>query len=306
MKDLSIIIVNWNTRELLKSCLNSINKETTKYTYDIWVIDNASTDGSAEMVKDFFPDVKIIANKSNHGFAAANNQALRQAVSKYYLLLNPDTLIINNAIDRLMDETILNNFHAVTCKLLNDDMTHQNSVNNFFSLTNSFINNRLFSLKNNYEPKDKNQKVIDWAHGAVLLFSITLFQKVGFLDERFYIYGEEIDYYMRLKKSGFTAVYMNNIEIIHYGRASSRQRAYEMFIQNYKSFYIFLKKHYKSHVYYIYRLRVSFYLPIWYLIFSISSIGQKIFRLKKEYVNNKKLYSRTIKWHLTKESFINL
>lgn len=317
MKDLSIIIVNWNTKELLRNCINSIISETKKYSYEIWVVDNNSPDNSAEMIKNEFSDVKLIANKTNNGFAMGNNQALEKAESKYLLLLNPDTLIINNAIDKMLDYMIVNNNHVLTCKLLNEDYTLQKTVSDFFSLKNSFIENRFFSdiFKNfNLSGKkltsfwDHNSlREIDWAHGAVLLMSSKAFKDTGLLDENFFIYAEEMDYYKRLRKAGYIAIYHPDIKIIHYGKSSSRQKRAEMFIQNYKSFYLFLKKHYPGYIYTSYRIRTLIYINIWLLKYSIEFIVNTLLKRNSEEAKvQMKVYSKTLLWHLKSESFTTI
>ena len=132
MVDVAIVIVSWNTKGLLRKCIQSVIDETKKYSYEIWVVDNDSPDKSADMVKEEFPSVRLIANTTNNGFAPANNQALREAKAKNYLLLNPDTVVLDGAIDKMLDYMYEHHPGIVTCKLLNDDMTLQKSVNSFF------------------------------------------------------------------------------------------------------------------------------------------------------------------------------
>ena len=119
--DVSVIIVSWNTKNLLRDCIKSVIKETIKYTFDIWVVDNNSPDDSAGMIKDEFPQVHLIANPNNKGFSAANNQALKVAAGKNLLLLNPDTVVKENAIDKMLDYIYSSKVGIVTCKLLNTD-----------------------------------------------------------------------------------------------------------------------------------------------------------------------------------------
>lgn len=314
--DVSVIIVSWNTKNLLRDCINSVIRETVKYTYDIWVVDNNSPDNSAGMVRNEFPSVKLIANSDNKGFSAANNQALKVASGKNLLLLNPDTVVKENALDKMLDYIYSNNVGIVTCKLLNTDGSLQKSVANFYSLWRTFIDNRLVSelLKNVkssksqfYSTWDHNStREIDWARGAVVLFSREVMDKIGVLDEKYYIYGEEIDFYYRAKKSGFKAVFIPYAEIIHHGKSSSRQKRAEMFIQNYKSLYIFLKKNYPFYSYYIYRTRVVIYCIIWMLKYSLTSVFKSI-RSKdnSEESSQLNIYKKTFLWHFKKESLIN-
>ncbi|MCK6613343.1 MAG: glycosyltransferase family 2 protein [Ignavibacteriaceae bacterium] len=317
MKDISVIIVNWNTKTLLRNCLNSVIEQTQKHSYEIWVVDNNSPDKSADMVRDEFPQVKLIANDTNNGFAKANNQALKLSEARYHLLLNPDTIVIENAIDKMVDYMDQTKTHVLTSKLLNDDRTLQKSVSSFFSLSGSFLENRFFSeILKNFNSKGQNLmsywdhnsiREIDWAHGAVLMMSDEAFRKIGLLDERFYIYAEEMDYYMRFRKAGYKAIYHPEIQIIHYGKSSSRQRRGEMFIMNYKSFYLFLKKHYNSYVYPVYRIRTVIYIHFWLLKFGAEYLFRKITGGNYEEAQVQlKVYSQLLQWHFSGESRISL
>lgn len=317
--DVSIIIVSWNTKELLRNCLKSIYDETKKYTFEIIVVDNDSPDRSADMVAQEFPGVKLIANKTNNGFAPANNQGIEIAKGKNILLLNPDTIIIKQAIDKMLDYIYTNQSRGVgivTCKLLNDDLSLQKSVNNFFNLWRSFIENRFFAdFLSKYSTKNafmsfwdhSEEREIDWAYGAVLLYTREVADKVGMLDDKFWIYAEEMDFYMRVKKAGFKAVFLHDVEIIHYGKSSSRQRRAEMFIQNYKSFYLFLKKHYSLMTYYLYRLRTYIYMFLWIIKYSLMFLIHKLTgKSTEEDKNQLEVYTKTLKWHFSGASFIKV
>ncbi len=315
-KDVAVVIVNWNTLAMLRDCLNSVIQETQEYTYEIIVVDNNSPDKSADMVRKEFPDVILIANTTNNGFAPANNQALRIANARHYLLLNPDTVVLNGAIDKMVKYIDANpDVGIVTCKLLNTDGTLQKSVNNFFSFSRSFIENRfLANLFTRLDPKGNRfmsywdhseDRDIDWAFGAVLLFSQEVYDKVGILDDRFFIYAEEMDFYFRVKKAGYRSVFLADVEITHHGKSSSRQRRAEMFIQNYKSFYLYLRKHYPGYVYYLYRTRAFIYMHIWVVFFSLKyGFSRLIMKPDEEAKTQISVYTGTIKWHYTKDSKI--
>jgi len=317
MIDVSIIIVSWNTKDLLRKCIQSIYNETKKYTFEIIVVDNDSPDKSADMVAEEFPEVILIANKDNKGFAAGNNQAMRIAKGEHLLLLNPDTVVIENAIDKMTDFVKTTEYQVVTCKLLNGDMTLQKSVNSFFSLLGSFVENRYIGEKlAKLDTKGKRfmsfwdhseNREYDWAYGAVIFITREVFEKVGYLDERFYIYAEEMDYYMRIRKAGYKAMFLSDVRIIHYGKSSSRQRRGAMFIQNYLSFYIYLKKHYSLFTYYAYRMRTFIYMKIWLLYYGIRFLVKKIlFRDCTEEKEQLKVYWQTFKWNLSSKSFVRL
>lgn len=308
LPDVSIIIVNWNTAKLLRNCLASIRQEMKTYSAEVIVVDNASGDESAEMVRNEFPEFKLIANHDNLGFAKANNQGLDIATGRYMLLLNPDTVVLNGAVDAMIsfaDQQPEGQLGIVTCKLLNDDMTLQRSVHKFYSFSRSLVENRFFTelaSKLGFIRKMQSHgwahdelKTIDWAYGAVMLFSKGFLETVGNLDERFYIYAEEMDYFMRAQKAGRKNWFIPTAEIIHIGRASTRQRRASMFIQNYKSFYIFLLKHYGLFDYWLYRLRASLYLVLWYIRFALSSDADS--------KATKEVYAETLRWHLSSASF---
>jgi GT2 family glycosyltransferase len=317
-KDLSIIIVSWNTKALLRKCLQSIYDETKKYSFEIVVVDNDSPDDSAGMVREEFPDVKLVANKANNGFAPANNQGLEVAAGKNILFLNPDTVVLKGAIDKMMDYLLANKdkgVGCVVCKLLNDDMTLQKSVNNFFSLWSSFFENRFFAdilqklntkkmFMSFWDHADTRE--IDWAYGAVFLVSEECYKKVGMLDDRFFIYAEEMDYFMRIRKAGYKSIFLHDVEIIHYGKSSSRQRRAAMFIQNYKSLYLYIKKHYSAFTYFVYRTRAFIFLFLWEIIFAMKFILHKLTG-KSTHEDNEQMnvYWETIKWHFTKDSLVS-
>lgn len=228
--DLSIIIVSWNTKDLLRDCLKSVYRETVKYSFEVIVVDNNSPDKSAEMVRAEFKETILIANNDNKGFARANNQGLKVAKGKNILLLNPDTVVLNGAIDKMMDFLLDNNTEVpgiITCKLLNGDGSLQKSVNSFFTLSRSLFENRLFEkilekvsrsdtkVMSLWDHSDLRE--IEWAFGAIMLISEQAFKKVGLLDEQFYIYAEEMDYYMRVKQAGFKSYFLPDAEIITSG-----------------------------------------------------------------------------------------
>ena len=147
MKDLSIIIVNYNTGEYLHKCIDSIFSQTTKYAYDIYVIDNNSKDNSIAFIPQNYPEVTLIRNDKNLGFAAANNQALKQVNSQFILLLNPDTEIKDNAIDKMIDYLKTGKYELLTCKLLNSDMSLQKSIYEFENPFYDFVKKKIHQLK---------------------------------------------------------------------------------------------------------------------------------------------------------------
>ena len=244
MKDLSVIIVSYNTKDYLLECLQSIDQK-----YEIIIIDNASSDGSVDEIKKNFPDVKIIENKKNLGFAAANNQGMRQAKGRYILLLNPDTKILDNALSKMIDWMDKNAEASVsTCRLLNEDNSIQPTGGFFPTLP------RLFAWQlflddilpiNSYHPKSSfynKQRELDWVTGAFFLLRREIIDKSGLMDENFFMYAEELEYCYRIKKAGFKVFFTPAASIIHYGfKSGSKEKA---LIGEYESLKYYYQKHY--------------------------------------------------------------
>ena len=231
MKDISIIIVNWKVRPLLKKCLDSILKYKDNLNIEIFVIDNDSRDGSPEMIMADYPSINMIALSSNQGFAKANNLGIKQAKGKYILLLNPDTEIIKGFfkkvikyLDKHTDIGILGP------KILNTDGSIQQSVRRFptffsqvlvlLKLKNILYNNKFLAhylhLNFNYH---KTQKV-DQVMGAAMMIRKSVLDKVGLLDEKFFIWFEEVDYCKRVNDLGSIIKYFSEASIIHHGGSS--------------------------------------------------------------------------------------
>lgn len=234
MCDLSIIIVSWNTKDLVRDCLNSIKKSTHSTSYEIFLVDNNSSDGTAEMVKGEFKDVKLIANKTNNGFAKANNQAIEISDSKYIILLNPDTIVKDNALDEMVKYLDHHEDVGVLgCKLLNPDGTLQESCRRFPNLsTYSTILLKLHTLFPNkkclteYFMKEMNYNTInevDQVMGAALMYRTDVLGTKSCLDEDYWIWFEEVDFCYNVKRNGYKVVYIPNAEIIHYKAQSFNQ-----------------------------------------------------------------------------------
>jgi GT2 family glycosyltransferase len=255
--DVSIIIINYNTIDLLRNCLNSICAETRKVDYEVFVVDNASSDGSVQMVENDFPDVILIKNHKNVGFAKANNQAMELCTGKYVLLLNSDTLILNNTISKMvtfMDQ----NPHVglACCKLLNPDGTLQincrNLPRNFYKILVAFRNFLIFFFKNKVSSETldplafmyRKSKEVNYIVGAFMMVRNDVINEVGKLDENFFIYGEDNDWCIRVQKSGWRLWYFSGAEIIHYGGESFAKCPSKQVIDwQFESEYYLLSKH---------------------------------------------------------------
>lgn len=264
--DLAIVIVSWNVQRLLEVCLTSvyISLQSSNLNSEVWVVDNASADGSAELMWERFPQARLMANATNVGFAAANNQALRamgfasagsHELPRYVLLLNPDTEVLDDALAamvRFLDE----NPHAAIAgaKLLYPDGQLQHSafafptlaqaLLDFFPLHYRLLNSRLNGRYPHRLYERGEPFPIDHPLGAALMARAEAIQEVGLLDERFFIYCEEIDWCMRMKKAGWGIYCVPRAEVVHHEAKSTRQVRGEMFVALWKSRYLLFEKHY--------------------------------------------------------------
>ncbi|MBI5567361.1 MAG: glycosyltransferase family 2 protein [Chloroflexi bacterium] len=232
MIDLSIVILNWNVRDLLERCLASIR--SSRYTLELIVVDNASTDDSVTMVRSQYPHVTVIANELNRGFTGGNNQGLAVAQGRYVLVLNPDTEMVDRALDRLVDYLEAEpEVGAVGPMLLNPDRSIQPSRRRFPTvLTGFFESTWLQSLVprgvlRRYYVEDVAASVVqdvDWLNGACTLFRREVFDRVGGYDEaNFFMYSEELDLCRRIKQAGWRIAYVPDAQVIHYDGKSSEQ-----------------------------------------------------------------------------------
>ncbi|MDX1688697.1 MAG: glycosyltransferase family 2 protein [Candidatus Promineifilaceae bacterium] len=248
MIDLSVIIVSWNTVGLLDACLASIMAHPPACEFEVIVVDNASTDGSAQMVHGRYPDVKVIENERNVGFARANNQGLRTAVGRHLLLLNPDTEVRPNALETLM--RFLERHEgagAAGARILNPDGTLQPSCYPAPTLLNEWLH--LFHLDRNrrggMEEWDVMEpRAVEVLLGACIMVRREALDDVGYLDERFFMYSEEVDFCYRLQKAGWSLYWVPQAQVVHHGGQSTRQAATDMFLRLYEGKLLYFRKHY--------------------------------------------------------------
>ncbi len=253
---LSIIIVNYNTGNLLHGCLESIYAGANGMPFDVWVVDNSSVDNSPAMVKSTFPKVRLIQNASNVGFSKANNLAMSQCDSKYILLLNPDTLVVGDAIDRMVE--FMEEHPTVGiggCKVLNRDHTLQLACRRsiptpkvaFYRMTglSRLFPNSKAMARYNLTFRDANEKQeVDAVSGAFLMVRRKTIEDIGLLDERFFMYGEELDWCLRAKRAGWGVMYYPGAEIIHYKGESTKYNSRKAAFEFYRAMYLFHKKHF--------------------------------------------------------------
>lgn len=230
--EISIVIVNWNVRDLLIACLRSIERHVGR-PHEVIVVDNHSHDDSVAAVRRDFPEVTVIANDANLGFARANNQGWQAARGRYICFLNPDTELIDDPFPAMVHELQTNpQAGCVGPKLLNGDRTHQPSVRRFPRLADQVLVllklRRLpsvFAPLRRYEPEvqsDQPQRV-DQLMGAALLFPRSVLASGGTFDEGYWIWFEEVDLCHRLHQRGLDVVYLPTARIIHHGGQSFGQ-----------------------------------------------------------------------------------
>ena len=247
--DLSIVIVSYNTKKLTDECLASVEKSLvgSDITYEIIVIDNVSTDGSVEMFKKKYPEVRTILNTENVGFGRANNQGMRAAKGEYILLLNSDTIVPNHAITKLYEFTTKHPRAFVGPKLLNMDRTSQTSCGPFLTLPVVFAALFLKGDVLGITRWSPNKTIhVDWVSGACFMGAKKLFFDDLLFDENIFMYMEEIDLLMRARKKGYRTYFYPGSQIIHLGGGSSTNKRKGPIINIYKGLLFVYKKHYSK------------------------------------------------------------
>ena len=276
--DVSIIIVNWNTRDLVSDCLRSIYDHVCDIAFEIIVIDNHSTDDSAEMIKNKFPQVRLIENPINRGFAAANNQGIAMAKGRYVLLLNSDTVLLDNAIARTVAfADSCPQAGIVGCRVLNADKTLQRTCFMFPSLLNLLLSSsylyklfpgsRFFGRERMTWWSADDVRKVDVVSGCFMLVRQNAINEVGLMDESFFMYAEETDWCYRFKEAGWKVIFAPIGEILHLGGQSSRKVREEAMIQLRLSILKFIGKHHSRMKLRLARLLTTLFwavrVPIW-------------------------------------------
>lgn len=254
--DVTAVIVSYQVRERLSRCLRSVLRSNQRP--EVVVVDNASTDGSPEMVAREFPGIQVIRNAENLGFAAASNQGIQATTTTYVLSLNPDTEVTLNAIRTMRDYLDGRpDVGAISPKILRPDGSLDFAARRSFPtvttafarlsrLSRIFPRSARFARYNlTYRSPDEVQE-IDAGTGACLLIRRAVLDQVGLFDEAFFMYGEDLDLCYRLKQAGWKIVYLPTAEVLHYKGESSRQVSYRMIREFHRSMRIFFNKHYRS------------------------------------------------------------
>ncbi len=297
---LSIIIVNYNVKDFLNQALHSIEKAVSGLTVEIFVVDNASRDGSAAMIRENFPQVHLIKNDQNAGFAGANNQALKLCRGKYVLLINPDTLVQEDTFVKLISFLDRHPEAGMAgCKILNPDGSLQSACRRSIptpwiaftkltGLSDLFPHNRWLA-KYNLTYLDPDQTTaVDAISGSFMLVKREVVEQVGFLDEQFFMYGEDLDWCYRITRAGWKIYYVPTTKIVHYKGASTEKARLDTILTFYRVMLQFAGKHFKGKY---------LFFPQWFLIVGIG------LRAAVSFLQN--LFSR-LRWPFVDLFFLNL
>ena len=277
--DVSVIIVNWNTKEILRDCLGSVCEQAGDLDYEVIVVDNASTDGSVEMIRRDFERVVLIENARNNGFATANNQGMAVAKGRYVLLLNSDTVVLDGAIAKTVSFADAHPRAGVTgCRVLNPDRTLQPTCFMFPSILNMFLSStylyklfprsRFFGRERMTWWDRSDVRQVDVVTGCFMLVRREAIDQVGVMDERFFMYAEETDWCYRFRKNGWEVMFTPTGQIIHLGGQSTAKRPVAMIVQLRLSILRFIRKHSGWPAQLIARLLTALFfavrVPIWF------------------------------------------
>ncbi len=256
MVDLTISIISNNNRALIKRCLETIYENTKLVSFEIIVVDNCSRDGSAEMIRNNFPGVRLIENSEPDGFSANHNRALRVMSGRYVVILNDDTEVLPGCFDKMYDFMKSNpDVGCLGCRILCPDGSLQQSVYRMPTLSVLFYH--AFFLNSIFPNSIRIASYRNWPHntetdvsfviGACMMFPSELIRNIGLLDDTYYIYFEDADICKKVLDAGRRVVFFPGAEIIHHGGASMKQVG-EIALHNaYRSKLIFYRKHYGAH-----------------------------------------------------------
>jgi len=256
--DLSIITVNYNVKEFLQNLIHSIHKAAGSLSYEIIIVDNASSDGSVDFISDKFPEVKLISNNENLGFGKANNQGLKIAEGKFILLINPDAIVSEDTFTKMISffETHPS-VGLAGCKILNPDGTLQLACRRSFpgpwtsfckvtGLSSLFPNSGLFA-RYNLTYKDENESYeVDAISGSFMMMRKEVYENTGGFDEDYFMYGEDLDLCYRIQQAGYQVYYVHETQIIHYKGESTRRSSLDETKFFYDAMHLFVKKHLSS------------------------------------------------------------
>ncbi len=254
--DLSIVIVNWNTQHVIVDCLESVLANLGELSAEVIVIDNASTDDSARVIAERFPQVQLIANDANRGFAAANNQGMRIARGQYVLLLNPDTVVLDEVFEKTLDYARRHpDVGMVGCQVMGSAQTVQRTCFRFPSPLNTlmWVSGALAWFPRSrvagraaYGPWNRqDEREVDVVSGMFMFVRRQAIEQVGLMDEAYFVFAEEADWCYRFRSAGWRCVFAPVGRVMHVdgGSKSTEQASVKMYVEIQKSLLLFHRKH---------------------------------------------------------------
>lgn len=298
----SIVIVNWNTKIFLLRSLGSIYQTSGKMEMEVFVVDNGSMDGSGTAVRERFPNVCLIENEKNLGFAKATNQGIQRASGKYILLLNPDTEVKEGTIERFisfMDQHL--EAGLVGAQLLNADGSKQNSIANFPSLATELLNKSLlrwlFPKSFPGKEEDYSEPIeVESVIGACMVVRREAMDQVGLLDEHYFLFLEETDWCYRMKRAGWKVYHVPQAEIYHFQGKSAEREKERARVEYFRSRYHFFKKNRGNLQWFILFIGLLIRLGFEYLAMIVASIIT-LFMIKG-WRKKLSIYAYLLWWHL--------
>ena len=286
--DISIVIVNYNVKEFVANLLGSIEKARKDFNIEVFIVDNASSDGSIGYLKKRHPNVNYIVNRENVGFGRANNQAIRQVSGRYTLIINPDTIIRQDTLEVMFRHMEKNpETGAAGCKILNPDGTFapesrrsvptpMTALWKILGLPKLFPKNRRFSAYY-LGGEDENKKDrVPVLSGAFMFFRSSVLQKACGFDEQFFMYGEDIDLCYRIRKDGWEIDYVPDTSIIHYKGESTKKENLDYVVTFNKAMFLFFTKHYSFGYTFFFRIFILSGIVLKGLISYLSTVFRKL------------------------------
>ena len=302
--EISFVIVNWNTKDLLRGCLDSIAKTVGSLSHEIIVVDNASSDGSADMLAREYPSVQVIANSKNRGFGAANNQAFAVMKGKYALLINTDAVLTEGAVEKLWRFAEAHPRAAIVCgQLLNADGSKQNSIAAFPTLLSLCLNTSLLEYlfpgrypSKRYEYREPLE--IESAIGACMMVRGQALTELSYFDERYFFFFEETDLAFAMKQAGWSVYQVPDAHIYHFQGQSIGHNTQSR-IEFYRSRYQFLRKWHGT-AYYRTAVAVIFLRLIANILLNAAGVVLTL-GLAAGIRRKLAVYTRILRWHFEKK-----
>lgn len=300
--NLSFIIINRNTKDLLMDCLDSVYRTVRQSEFEIWVVDNGSSDDSVTAAKERFPDVRIIENRENLGFARANNQALGKMRGDYAVLLNSDAVLTEGAIDTMVAFMEVNKEIGICGgQLLNRDGSRQNSISNIPTLATELLNKsllrRLFPQK--YPGKEQTFSApveVETVIGACMVVRRKAMDDAGLMDEAYFFFLEETDWCLQMRKRGWKVFHHPLARIYHLQGQTAKKVPVRARIEYWRSRYVFFEKNYGTRASGVLRAGLFIKLSVDLFLAFLLSLAT-LFSYKRA-VDKLRLYSGILSWHL--------